>query len=92
MVFEKLVTDLVNKYLGDFIENLDPNQLKIGIWGGGCFCQILKNPLHFAFFFFLKDSVLSLVIQQKLGLENLYVVVNKTKNCCIIGIWGGGCF
>ncbi len=40
MVFESLVTELVNKYLGDFIENLDSSQLKIGIWGGEC-C----NPL-----------------------------------------------
>ena len=33
-MFESLVTDLVNKYLGDYIENLDRSQLKIGIWGG----------------------------------------------------------
>ena len=34
MVFESLVVDLINKYLGDFVENLDSSQLKIGIWGG----------------------------------------------------------
>ena len=34
MVFESIVVDLVNRYLGDFIENLDTSQLKIGIWGG----------------------------------------------------------
>ena len=34
MVFESLVVDLINKYLGDFVENLDKSQLKIGIWGG----------------------------------------------------------
>lgn len=34
MVFESLVADLINKYLGDFVENLDRSQLKIGIWGG----------------------------------------------------------
>ena len=34
MVFESLVTDLVNRFLGDFIENLDKSQLKLGIWGG----------------------------------------------------------
>ena len=34
MVFESLVTDLLNKYLGQYVENLDPSQLKIGIWGG----------------------------------------------------------
>ncbi|ESO10807.1 hypothetical protein HELRODRAFT_72498 [Helobdella robusta] len=34
MVFESLVADLVNRFLGDFIENLDKSQLSIGIWGG----------------------------------------------------------
>lgn len=34
MVFESLVVDLINRYLGDFVENLDTSQLKIGIWGG----------------------------------------------------------
>lgn len=34
MVFESLVADLLNKYLGDYVENLDKSQLNIGIWGG----------------------------------------------------------
>lgn len=34
MVFESIVTDLMNRFLGDFIENLDQKQLNIGIWGG----------------------------------------------------------
>lgn len=34
MVFEKIVVDILNKYLGDFIENLDSKQLNIGVWGG----------------------------------------------------------
>jgi len=34
MVFEAVVADVLNKVLGDYIENLDRNQLKIGIWGG----------------------------------------------------------
>lgn len=34
MVFESLVTDLLNRFLGDYVQNLDKNQLKIGIWGG----------------------------------------------------------
>ena len=34
MVFESLVVELINRYLGDFVENLDTSQLKIGIWGG----------------------------------------------------------
>lgn len=37
MVFESIVTDLMNRFLGDFIENLDHKQLNIGIWGGKSF-------------------------------------------------------
>nr|KAG5695912.1 hypothetical protein BaRGS_017350 [Batillaria attramentaria] len=41
MVFESLVVELINRYLGDFVENLDTKQLKIGIWGGKL---VLKIP------------------------------------------------
>lgn len=34
MVFESLVSDLLNRFIGDYVENLDKSQLKIGIWGG----------------------------------------------------------
>ncbi|VDM52909.1 unnamed protein product [Angiostrongylus costaricensis] len=34
MVFESLVADLLNRFLGDFVDNLDASQLNIGIWGG----------------------------------------------------------
>ncbi len=34
MVFESAVTDLLNRVLGDYVENLDSSQLKLGIWGG----------------------------------------------------------
>ncbi|XP_071444778.1 intermembrane lipid transfer protein Vps13 isoform X2 [Hetaerina americana] len=34
MVFESIVADLLNRFLGDYVENLDGSQLKIGIWGG----------------------------------------------------------
>lgn len=34
MVFESVVADILNKFLGDYVENLDRSQLKIGIWGG----------------------------------------------------------
>ncbi|KAJ3592882.1 hypothetical protein NHX12_005220, partial [Muraenolepis orangiensis] len=33
MVFETLVSDLLNRFIGDYVENLDKSQLKIGIWG-----------------------------------------------------------
>lgn len=34
MVFESLVADILNRFLGDYVENLNRDQLKIGIWGG----------------------------------------------------------
>jgi len=34
MVFESLVADLLNKFIGEYVENLDSSQLNIGIWGG----------------------------------------------------------
>lgn len=35
MVFESTVVDLLNKFGGQYLENLDSSQLRIGIWGGG---------------------------------------------------------
>ena len=35
MVFESQVVDLLNKFAGQYLENLDSSQLRIGIWGGG---------------------------------------------------------
>ncbi|XP_014254768.1 vacuolar protein sorting-associated protein 13 isoform X2 [Cimex lectularius] len=34
MVFESILVDMLNKYLGQYVENLDSSQLKVGIWGG----------------------------------------------------------
>lgn len=34
MVFETLVVDVLNRFLGDYVVNLDSSQLKLGIWGG----------------------------------------------------------
>lgn len=33
-MFESLVANLLNRFLGSFIENFDPKQLNIGIWSG----------------------------------------------------------
>lgn len=46
MVFESLVADLLNRFLGDFVDNLDSSQLNIGIWGG----TLTKNIYIFNFF------------------------------------------
>lgn len=34
MVFETLVADVLNRFIGQYVENLDSSQLNIGIWGG----------------------------------------------------------
>lgn len=34
MVFESLVVDVLNRFLGDYVVNVDSSQLKLGIWGG----------------------------------------------------------
>lgn len=33
-MLESVVADLLNRFLGDYVENLDRSQLKLGIWGG----------------------------------------------------------
>lgn len=34
MVFESVVVDVLNRFLGDYVVNLDSSQLSLGIWGG----------------------------------------------------------
>ncbi|XP_071825694.1 intermembrane lipid transfer protein VPS13A-like isoform X3 [Apostichopus japonicus] len=41
MVFESLVVDLLNRFLGPYVENLDASQLKLGIWSGDAVLQEL---------------------------------------------------
>ena len=33
-MFEGLIASILNGVLGDFIENIDKNQLSISLWGG----------------------------------------------------------
>uniref|UniRef100_A0A673ISN6 Vacuolar protein sorting 13 homolog A n=1 Tax=Sinocyclocheilus rhinocerous TaxID=307959 RepID=A0A673ISN6_9TELE len=41
MVFESVVVDVLNRFLGDYVVNLDSSQLSLGIWGGKpARCQI----------------------------------------------------
>jgi hypothetical protein len=54
MVFESIVADILNRYLGDYVENLDRGQLKIGIWGGE---WIFLFVLIFVWKFSSKDPV-----------------------------------
>jgi len=34
MVFQSIVVELVNRFLGDYIEGLNKDQLSVSIWGG----------------------------------------------------------
>lgn len=55
MVFESVVVDVLNRFLGDYVVNLDSSQLSLGIWGGNVqqTCQLsntnvsslIKTPL-----------------------------------------------
>ncbi|XP_054421308.1 intermembrane lipid transfer protein VPS13C isoform X3 [Pteronotus mesoamericanus] len=42
MVLESVVADLLNRFLGDYVENLNKSQLKLGIWGGNVALDNLK--------------------------------------------------
>ncbi|XP_020707369.2 intermembrane lipid transfer protein Vps13 isoform X2 [Athalia rosae] len=48
MVFESVVAELLNKVLGDYVQNLDHKQLKLSLWGGDV---VLKDLL-------IKDTAL----------------------------------
>ncbi|XP_015584675.1 vacuolar protein sorting-associated protein 13 isoform X2 [Cephus cinctus] len=58
MVFESIVAELLNKVLGEYIENLDCTQLKLSLWGGDV---VLKDLL-------IKESALD-VLDLPLKLE-----------------------
>ena len=47
MVFESVVAEILNRFLGDYVENLDHSQLKIGIRGGDVVLQdlVLKQSV-----------------------------------------------
>lgn len=71
MVFESVVAEILNRFLGDYVENLDHSQLKIGIWGG-------KSNIRVVFFgiYVLKCSAQQYVVGKK---------SNKTTVCHFLG-------
>lgn len=76
MVFENLVVYLLDKYLSDYIENLDTKKLKIDLWNGKfCFRQA------FLFLFLCNSSKLGNVV-----LENLYLKPNALV--CLFNLKG----
>uniref|UniRef100_A0A674A5E2 Vacuolar protein sorting 13 homolog A n=1 Tax=Salmo trutta TaxID=8032 RepID=A0A674A5E2_SALTR len=47
MVFESVVVDVLNRFLGDYVVNLDTSQLKLGIWGGNVTLTINQLDIPF---------------------------------------------
>jgi hypothetical protein len=43
MVFESVIVHLLDKYLGDYIQNLDAEKLKIDLWHGKIYSYIWVN-------------------------------------------------
>ncbi len=42
MVFESLLAYFIDKYLSDYIENIDTSKLSVGIWSGDVILENLK--------------------------------------------------
>uniref|UniRef100_A0A8B9CAV5 Vacuolar protein sorting 13 homolog C n=1 Tax=Anser brachyrhynchus TaxID=132585 RepID=A0A8B9CAV5_9AVES len=62
MVLESVVADLLNRFLGDYVENLDKSQLKLGIWGGNVALDNLQ----------IKENALVNKLTLKIPWKNLY--------------------
>uniref|UniRef100_A0A669P4T0 Vacuolar protein sorting 13 homolog C n=1 Tax=Phasianus colchicus TaxID=9054 RepID=A0A669P4T0_PHACC len=70
MVLESVVADLLNRFLGDYVENLNKSQLKLGIWGGNVALdnlQIKENALVINFHLLYVDK-----LTLKIPWKNLY--------------------
>lgn len=80
MVFESIVVDVLNRFLGDYVENLNRSQLKLGIWGGKCATlgMMSCSPRNFAVIYvyhFSGDVVLENLILKQNALEELNIPV-----------------
>uniref|UniRef100_A0A8B9MDN8 Chorein N-terminal domain-containing protein n=1 Tax=Accipiter nisus TaxID=211598 RepID=A0A8B9MDN8_9AVES len=62
MVFESLVVDVLNRFLGDYVVNLDSSQLKLGIWGGAVALKNLE----------IKENALVSQLNLQIPWQNLY--------------------
>jgi len=59
MVFESVAAHLIDKYLGDYIQNLDAKKLKIDLWNG-------KNE-----FFLYPNSCILFIVRQRCSRKSL---------------------
>ena len=48
MVFESLLVEVLNRFLGPYVKNLDASQLKVGIWGGGQYLEAVYTSTKIA--------------------------------------------
>ena len=77
MVFESIVTDILNRFIGDYVENLDRKQLKIGIWGGKCQSsnKMLENKFSQIF-----DELLRILLLKECCLHLRLLIKNSKLN------------
>uniref|UniRef100_A0A493TMU1 Vacuolar protein sorting 13 homolog A n=1 Tax=Anas platyrhynchos platyrhynchos TaxID=8840 RepID=A0A493TMU1_ANAPP len=89
MVFESLVVDVLNRFLGDYVVNLDSSQLKLGIWGGAVALknlEIKENALLSCFFVFLGQLNLQIPWQSlytqpvEAVLDGVYLLIVPTAS------------
>lgn len=80
MVFESLVTDVLNRVLGDYVENLDSKQLKIGIWGGKI-TYITLNGISIFSCQIVGDVVLKNLILKQSALNEIDLPVQAVYGC-----------
>ena len=75
MVLENLVVYLLDKYLGDYIENLDTKKLKIDLWSGKRHSLCRERE---------RDGRLS---RQCRSGESLFEI--QCSGQCLLFFWGG---
>uniref|UniRef100_A0AAY4CP29 Chorein N-terminal domain-containing protein n=1 Tax=Denticeps clupeoides TaxID=299321 RepID=A0AAY4CP29_9TELE len=87
MVFESLVVDVLNRFLGDYVVNLDSSQLRLGIWGGDAVLknlEIKENALVSAWRLELKIPWKNLYTQSvEATLDEVYLLIVPTASKCI---------
>lgn len=69
MVFESIVVELLNRFLGSYVENLNSKQLNIGIWQGKIKKNLILNDIISSLL--LGDVVLNNLVLKASALEDL---------------------
>ena len=45
-MFDKLICNVLNKFLGTYIENLDESNLKLSLWKGELFIILMRKYIN----------------------------------------------